>query len=221
MTGRAPTFRLTRFIAVQVRAWPQAIEFYRDVLGLRLVAGHEHEVRFEGDAVTLFVERMRDDAPRDLVKGQAAGKTFFEFEVDDFERAAGALTAAGCTRSESGAGSHSAMFSDPFGLSFHVYATGAVLPDIAVVRLECRCTGRVQGVGFRHFCLQLAQRSPAISGWVRNLDDGSVEFVSQGSIVSAESFVDEIRAHWKHGIDEIHIVRAPAQADTTGFSIRR
>jgi acylphosphatase len=39
--------------------------------------------------------------------------------------------------------------------------------------------GSVQGVGFRYLCNKLAKEL-ALSGWVRNLQDGTVEAVLQG-----------------------------------------
>lgn len=45
------------------------------------------------------------------------------------------------------------------------------------VRLVVR--GRVQGVGYRFAALREAERL-AITGWVRNRADGSVEMVAQG-----------------------------------------
>ncbi|MDR2535518.1 MAG: acylphosphatase [Treponema sp.] len=40
--------------------------------------------------------------------------------------------------------------------------------------------GRVQGVGFRYTCLSEASRM-GLSGWVRNVRDGSVEVWAEGS----------------------------------------
>lgn len=40
--------------------------------------------------------------------------------------------------------------------------------------------GRVQGVGFRWYVLRGAQAAGA-GGWVRNLEDGSVEVVARGT----------------------------------------
>lgn len=41
-------------------------------------------------------------------------------------------------------------------------------------------TGRVQGVGFRQF-VQKAALETGVAGWVRNLDDGSVEALVAGT----------------------------------------
>jgi acylphosphatase len=40
-------------------------------------------------------------------------------------------------------------------------------------------SGRVQGVGFRYFTVDVARREGA-TGWVRNLPDGSVEAFVEG-----------------------------------------
>ena len=52
--------------------------------------------------------------------------------------------------------------------------------------------GRVQGVGFRYTVLRLAQRYPAVSGYVRNMPDGSVELFAQGPPHNVEAFVNDI-----------------------------
>ncbi|MEP7149660.1 MAG: acylphosphatase [Acidobacteriota bacterium] len=53
--------------------------------------------------------------------------------------------------------------------------------------------GQVQGVGFRYF----AQRSAArhqIRGYVKNLDDGSVEALAQGAERAVEAFKHDLAA---------------------------
>ncbi|WP_337543100.1 acylphosphatase [Mitsuokella jalaludinii] len=47
------------------------------------------------------------------------------------------------------------------------------------VRYCGRATGRVQGVGFRRFVQQHASEL-GLTGWVRNMEDGSVEMEIQG-----------------------------------------
>lgn len=49
-------------------------------------------------------------------------------------------------------------------------------------------TGRVQGVGYRDWCLRTA-RAAHLSGWVRNRADGSVEAVVKGPAQTVEIFV--------------------------------
>lgn len=48
-----------------------------------------------------------------------------------------------------------------------------------VETLLVRVTGKVQGVGFRMSAVRQAH-SFGVAGWVRNLDDGSVEALLQG-----------------------------------------
>jgi acylphosphatase len=47
-------------------------------------------------------------------------------------------------------------------------------------RLHCIIRGRVQGVAFRAHATRTA-RGLGLDGWVRNLPDGSVEVVAEGS----------------------------------------
>ena len=54
-------------------------------------------------------------------------------------------------------------------------------------RKEIKVTGRVQGVGFRHFTLKAA-RELGILGWVKNMPDGSVLLQAVGSPDAMDSF---------------------------------
>jgi acylphosphatase len=54
-----------------------------------------------------------------------------------------------------------------------------------VERLHGVVHGDVQGVGFRYFLMREARRL-GLRGWVRNHDDGTVEFVAEGSRADLE-----------------------------------
>ena len=58
--------------------------------------------------------------------------------------------------------------------------------------LHVRVTGIVQGVGFRWFVRERARRL-GLSGWVRNLSDGSVEVVASGDAHQLEFLMGELR----------------------------
>lgn len=51
--------------------------------------------------------------------------------------------------------------------------------------------GRVQGVGFRFTSLKMANRHQ-LTGWVRNLPDGTVEMVAQGHPDDVDSCIQDI-----------------------------
>ncbi len=59
-------------------------------------------------------------------------------------------------------------------------------------RLHARVTGTVQGVGFRHFTRAEAARLD-LTGWVRNLSDGSVELVAEGPRDRLELLLASVR----------------------------
>ena len=65
------------------------------------------------------------------------------------------------------------------------------MPDVVTRRL--RITGRVQGVGYRDWCLRTAWAAD-LTGWVRNRADGSVEAVVQGPAEAVEAFVGACQA---------------------------
>ena len=68
------------------------------------------------------------------------------------------------------------------------------------IRKACRAVGRVQGVGFRIFVEDLAERS-GLTGWVKNMSDGSVTMELQGEA----STVEQVIAKIKRGDDWIKV----------------
>jgi acylphosphatase/archaellum component FlaC len=64
------------------------------------------------------------------------------------------------------------------------------LKDIIALRLTIK--GRVQRVGFRRYALDLAQ-DLGLGGYVKNLEDGSVELLVQGQKESVERFLEALK----------------------------
>ena len=58
-------------------------------------------------------------------------------------------------------------------------------------RVHALVSGRVQGVGFRYFVRQAAG-SAKLSGWVRNLADGRVEFAAEGVQAELEALLERV-----------------------------
>lgn len=53
-------------------------------------------------------------------------------------------------------------------------------------------SGRVQGVGFRFFTINHANRY-GLTGWVKNLPNGSVEILAEGSPEALSLFVERVQ----------------------------
>jgi acylphosphatase len=81
-------------------------------------------------------------------------------------------------------------------------------------------SGRVQGVGFRHFTLEAARRE-GVNGWVRNLPDGRVEAYVEGDLEA----VDRLERSVRHGprgarVEMVDALSEPATGAYAGFAIR-
>lgn len=58
--------------------------------------------------------------------------------------------------------------------------------------LHLKISGMVQGVGFRWFVERIANRFE-LTGWVKNLYDGSVESYAEGEESSLKGFLEQIK----------------------------
>jgi len=58
-----------------------------------------------------------------------------------------------------------------------------------VIRCRVLISGRVQGVAYRDSCRRMAEQH-GVTGWVRNLPDGSVEAVFEGASEAVGRLVD-------------------------------
>lgn len=80
-------------------------------------------------------------------------------------------------------------------------------------------SGRVQGVGYRAFT-QRAAHELGVTGWARNLDDGSVEVHANGSAGRLDEFEGRLRQGPRWG--EVRGVEAAEAvvSSTAAFMIR-
>ena len=90
-----------------------------------------------------------------------------------------------------------------------------------MIRKRARFAGRVQGVGFRFFCVDAARRH-AVRGWVRNCPDGSVELEAEQSQSSVLSFLEHVRTQhsWARVDDMVSSDVTPRRDENEGFDIR-
>lgn len=68
------------------------------------------------------------------------------------------------------------------------------IPDVPTERIIY--SGHVQGVGFRYTVRSIAKHQPSVTGYVRNLADGTVELVAQGSSASVNAFLAEVASRF-------------------------
>ena len=79
--------------------------------------------------------------------------------------------------------------------------------------------GNVQGVGFRYTTRSVAGGFE-VSGFVRNLRNGSVELVAEGNVAEIDRFLEALRNRMSGHIDREEIADAPATGEFAGFGIR-
>ena len=89
-----------------------------------------------------------------------------------------------------------------------------------LARCEAHFSGHVQGVGFRYSTHRLASDF-AVSGFVKNLADGRVQVVVEGSKSEMRRFVQALESEMAQYIDHVEVTTRRATGEFTGFEIRR
>lgn len=89
-----------------------------------------------------------------------------------------------------------------------------------IVRRVVEITGVVQGVSFRWYTLQEAERL-ALTGWVRNRDDGSVHLEVQGPVGRVEELQRWLHDGPTHArVDAVTVDDVDPVNGEDGFQIR-
>lgn len=88
-------------------------------------------------------------------------------------------------------------------------------------RLSARITGRVQGVGFRHFTTTRA-RKLGLTGWVRNEPDGSVRLEAEGPKDGLDRLLDAVHEGPRSAnVDNVSADYVDPDGAFEGFRVRR
>ena len=94
------------------------------------------------------------------------------------------------------------------------------MSDTQQMRLHATISGRVQGVGFRHFTATGAQRL-GLTGWVRNRFNGTVETIAEGEKEALDAFLRHIqKGPGPSNVDEVKVDWQSATGEFDNFQVR-
>lgn len=83
-----------------------------------------------------------------------------------------------------------------------------------------KITGRVQGVGFRNSTRRKA-RQLGVTGWVKNLADGSVKVIAEGKRDDVESLITWANSGPRlANVDKVEVERKEPKDEFDNFTIR-
>lgn len=89
-----------------------------------------------------------------------------------------------------------------------------------MIRVRLRFTGRVQGVGFRYFA-QMNAAQFHVTGWVKNMYDGSVTAEAQGTKKQIEDFIESMKhSHRFMRIDHVTAEECPLCEGEKDFKVK-
>jgi acylphosphatase len=92
---------------------------------------------------------------------------------------------------------------------------------ITMRRMTAIARGRVQGVGYRFYVTGCARKA-GISGFVKNLPDGSVLIVGEGNDDALDTFAFMVQADSDTliRVDELEVEKSKPTGEFSGFWIR-
>ena len=79
-------------------------------------------------------------------------------------------------------------------------------------------TGRVQGVGFRFTCRHIAQGF-AVTGFVKNVEDGTVQLVAEGAPEILDGYLAAIAERMGSNIRKAEVSTSSPTGQFTAFEI--
>ena len=91
--------------------------------------------------------------------------------------------------------------------------------DPEFLRLHVVIDGQVQGVGFRYFVLEKAEKLQ-VKGWVRNTSDGQVEVTAEGRKKTLDEFLEYLKQGPRMAyVTDTQQTWQPATGEYTRFNI--
>ncbi len=90
--------------------------------------------------------------------------------------------------------------------------------DLTMKCITATFRGTVQGVGFRYTVRQIATEF-AVTGYVRNMPDGTVEVVAEGEGRELRSFMAKINEAMGHYIRDVDSFESPGTGRYSVFEI--
>jgi acylphosphatase len=87
------------------------------------------------------------------------------------------------------------------------------------VRRHVIYVGRVQGVCFRAITEEISAGYD-VTGYVRNLRDGTVELEAEGSAAAVDAFLAEVARHFKSNISHAQGAEVAPRHDEPDFRMR-
>lgn len=91
--------------------------------------------------------------------------------------------------------------------------------DAPAHRRTIHFSGHVQGVGFRYTAQNIAIQH-AVTGYVRNLEDGRVELVIEGDPGELDAVLTALRQRMTDFIQGVRVEDSPANGQFARFCIR-